>query len=328
MVKHKGFNGIWGPTNGNEGKRSDGVKREDWRGPLLTAVAPYSFRYDQPLARYTSFRIGGPADLLVEVNTRAELDRLISYCERETIPWLFLGRGTNVLINDAGIRGVVVQFGPDFNRIMVEGNNLRAGAGAPLALVAEAAARNGLSGLEFASGIPGSLGGGVYMNAGAYDREMKDVLVGAEVYHLNTGFTYLNREELALGYRTSSLQQTRGILVEAHLQLTAGDEAAIRAEMKALNGKRREKQPLELPSAGSVFKRPVGAFAGRLIEEAGLKGKTIGRAQVSPKHAGFIVNLGGATAQDVLTLIEEVQIEVERRTGYRLEPELRILGGE
>ena len=304
------------------------MKREDWRGPLIAAVAPYSYRYDQPLARYTSFRIGGPADLLVEVNTRGELDRLIGYCERETIPWLLLGRGTNVLIKDAGIRGVVVQLGPDFNRITVEGVNLRAGAGAPLALVAETAARYGLSGLEFASGIPGSLGGGVYMNAGAYGREMKDVVAGAEVYHLDAGFTNLNREGLALGYRTSSLQQSRGILIEAHLQLTNGDEAAIRAEMKALNGQRREKQPLELPSAGSVFKRPVGAFAGRLIEEAGLKGKTVGRAQVSPKHAGFIVNLGGATAGDVLALIEEVQTEVERCTGYRLEPELRILGGE
>jgi UDP-N-acetylmuramate dehydrogenase len=265
---------------------------------------------------------------LVEINTREELARLITYCERETIPWLFLGRGTNVLINDDGFRGVVVQLGPDFNRIAVEGNNLRAGAAAPLALVAETAARNGLSGLEFASGIPGSLGGGVYMNAGAYGREMKDVLVRAEVYHVDTGFTNLKREELAFGYRTSILQQTRGILVEAHLQLTSGDEAVIRAEMKVLNGKRREKQPLELPSAGSVFKRPVGTFAGRLIEEAGLKGKTVGRAQVSPKHAGFIVNLGGATAQDVLTLIKEVQMEVERSTGYWLEPEIRILGGE
>ncbi|MBA2131997.1 UDP-N-acetylmuramate dehydrogenase [Capillibacterium thermochitinicola] len=291
----------------------------------MAEVKPERYRYDEPLAGYTSFRIGGPADLLVEVNTRAELANLISYCERAGIPWFFLGRGSNVLVDDAGFRGVVLRFGPDFARIKVEGTCLRAGAAAPLALVAEAAARHSLSGLEFASGIPGSLGGGIYMNAGSYGGEMKDVVISAEVYRPRTGFTILSREELKFGYRSSVLQELGGILVEALLQLTPGDEAVIRNRMKELNAQRRAKQPLEYPSAGSVFKRPEGAFAGKLIEEAGLKGYRIGQAQVSPKHAGFIVNLGGATARDVLALIKEVQTVVFERTGYRLEPEIRIL---
>lgn len=304
------------------------MKSKDWRETLIAEVKPERFRYDEPLAGYTSFRIGGPADLLVEVNTRAELAKLISYCERMAIPWFFLGRGTNVLVDDTGLRGVALRFGPDFARITVDGVCLRAGAAAPLALVAETAARHGLSGLEFASGIPGSLGGGVFMNAGSYGGEMKDVVVAAEVYQPGIGFVTFSRDEMAFGYRTSILQKTGGILVEALLQLTPGDETAIRAEMKRLNAQRRAKQPLDYPSAGSVFKRPAGAFAGQLIEEAGLKGRRIGQAQVSPKHAGFIVNLGGATARDVLALIEEIQTIVFQRTGYRLEPEIRILGRE
>lgn len=303
------------------------MKAENWRDDLVAAVKPYRFRYDEPLAGYTSFRIGGPVDLLVEVNTREELEKAVGYCEEAAIPWVFLGRGTNVLIDDAGLRGVALRFGPDFGRIAVEGERLRAGAAASLALVAETAARYGLSGLEFASGIPGSLGGGVFMNAGSYGGELKDVVVAAEVYQPGVGFTTLSREELQFGYRTSVLQTIGGIMVEAVLELTPGDEATIRAEMKALNAQRRAKQPLEFPSAGSVFKRPEGAYAGRLIEEAGLKGRRVGQAQVSPKHAGFIVNLGGATAQEVRALIGEVQDEVWRRTGYRLEPEIRILGG-
>ncbi len=304
------------------------MKVENWREALIAAVKPYRFRYDEPLAGYTSFRIGGPADLLVEVNTSAELDRLVRYCAGEGIPWLLLGRGTNVLIKDQGICGVVLRLGPDFGRISVEGVELRAGAAAPLALVAETAARHSLSGLEFASGIPGSLGGGVYMNAGAYGNEMKDVVVAAEVYQPGAGFTRLTGEELELAYRSSVLQRTDGILLEALLRLIPGEEEAIRAKMKELNTRRREKQPLEYPSAGSVFKRPTGAYAGRLIEEAGLKGKTVGKAQVSTKHAGFIINLGGATAREVLTLIEEVRDAVYQRSGYWLEPELRILGRE
>ncbi|NLM36544.1 MAG: UDP-N-acetylmuramate dehydrogenase [Firmicutes bacterium] len=294
----------------------------------MAEVKPERYRYDEPLAGYTSFRIGGPADLLVEVNTRAELAELVGYCERTGLPWFFLGRGTNVLVDDAGFRGVVLRLGPDFARITAEDHCLRAGAAAPLALVAETAARHGLSGLEFAAGIPGSLGGGIFMNAGSYGGELKDVVVAAEVYQPGTGFASLNREELQFGYRSSILQKTGGILVEALLRLTPGDEAAIRARMKELNAQRRAKQPLEYPSAGSVFKRPEGAFAGKLIEEAGLKGRRIGQAQVSPKHAGFIVNLGGATARDVLALIEEVQTAVFQRTGFRLEPEIRILRRE
>ncbi|HHT48457.1 MAG TPA: UDP-N-acetylmuramate dehydrogenase [Firmicutes bacterium] len=304
------------------------MKGKNWREALIERVKPYRFRYDEPLAGYTSFRIGGPADLLVEINTRDELERLVSHCEREGIPWLLLGRGSNVLIKDQGLGGVVLHLGPDFGRIAVDGVHVRAGAAAPLALVAETAARHGLSGLEFASGIPGSLGGGIFMNAGAYGNEMKDVVVSAEVYQPGEGIISLTKEGLELGYRTSRLQRSGGILLEALLQLTPGEEESIRAKMKALNAKRRAKQPLEYPSAGSVFKRPEGAYAGRLIEEAGLKGKTVGKAQVSPKHAGFIINLGGATARDVLTLIEEVRTEVYQRTGYWLEPELRILGRE
>ena len=302
------------------------MKGENWREALIAEVKPERFRYDESLASYTSFRIGGPADLLVEVNTRTELDKLVSYCEQTGIPWVFLGRGTNVLVDDAGFRGVALRFGPDFARITVDGVRLRAGAAAPLALVAETAARYSLSGLEFASGIPGSLGGGVYMNAGSYGGEMKDVVQKVTVLDESGTVISLDKEEMAFGYRTSIIQNSPKIVLEVDLLLEYGDYEESRATIAELARRRREKQPLEYPSAGSAFKRPVGYYAGKLIEDSGLKGMRVGDAQISEKHSGFIINLGHASAGDVIELIERVKQRVKERFGVDLQPELKIVG--
>ncbi|NLW56411.1 MAG: UDP-N-acetylmuramate dehydrogenase [Firmicutes bacterium] len=301
---------------------------KDWRAELIAAVQPENYRYDEPMSRHTSFRIGGPADLMIEVETPDELARTVEYCRKSGIFWFLLGRGTNLLVKDEGIRGVVLKLGREFSRISVEGKKIRVGAAVSLAKVAEQAARNGLAGLEFASGIPGSVGGAVFMNAGAYGREMQDVVSAVHLYRPGKGFSIYRREKLGFSYRSSRLQTEEAICLEVVLELAAGEEAQIRQEMGELNSRRREKQPMEYPSAGSVFKRPPGDFAGRLIEEAGLKGKQVGQAQVAPKHAGFIINLGGAAAQDVLDLMALVREEVHRKSGVWLEPEIRVLGDD
>lgn len=304
------------------------MESKKWRDELITTVKPGNFRIDEPMSRLTSFRIGGPADLVVEVETPEELALTVEYCKKSAIPWFLFGRGSNLLVRDEGIRGVVLRLGKDFQYTKVEGRKLRAGAASALAVVAEAAARNGLSGLEFASGIPGSLGGAVFMNAGAYGSEMRDVVVEVDLYRPAKGFETLTNEEIKFAYRSSGLQQEEGIVLNVVLNLTPGDEEQIREQMSNFNLKRKEKQPLEFPSAGSTFKRPEGNFAGRLIEEAGLKGKRLGNAQVSPKHAGFIINLGGATAREVLDLIDLVRREVHKKSGIWLEPEIKVVGGE
>ncbi len=300
---------------------------KDWRAELIAAVQPGNYRYDEPMSHHTSFRIGGPADLMIEVGTPDELARTVDYCRQAGIFWFLLGRGTNLLVKDEGIRGVVLKLAGEFSRITIEGEKIKAGAALSLAMVAEQAARHGLAGFEFASGIPGSIGGAVFMNAGAYGREMKDVVSAVHVYEPGQGFKIYQRDEMEFAYRSSRLQTEGGICLEVLLALTPGEEGLIRQEMGELNSRRREKQPLEYPSAGSVFKRPSHDFAGRLIEEAGLKGKQVGKAQVALKHAGFIINLGGATAQDVLELIALVQEEVYRKSGVWLEPEIRVIGG-
>lgn len=279
----------------------------------------------EPMTRRTTFGIGGPA-LLLRPRSRAELQATMTLCREAGEEPFILGRGSNLLVSDSGISRPVIQLDGDFTAITREGNTLRCGAGASLIAVCRAAAENSLSGIEWGYGIPGSLGGGVYMNAGAYGGEMKDILT--EVTFLDEAGEYrtLPAAELSLSYRHSIFEDRPGtVIVEAVLALTPGDPAAIRAAMEDYMSRRREKQPLEYGSAGSTFKRPVGNYASALVDQCGLKGLSVGGAEVSRKHAGFIINRGGATAADVRELIAEVQRIVREKTGYTLECEIKYI---
>lgn len=280
---------------------------------------------DIPLAGLTTFHIGGPAELVLSPRSWEDLKALLNIFSLYDVPFIILGRGSNLLVDDAGYRGAVIRLGDNLQGAWIQGNILVAESGIPLSALAKKAASAGLSGLEFASGIPGTLGGAIYMNAGAYEACMSDVV--QEVVAMDrTGLRlHLDRSELEFGYRRSIFQSKSWIILQAVLQLTESTEELIVERMKELNARRREKQPLELPSAGSVFKRPEGHFAGALIEEAGLKGLRIGDAMVSEKHAGFIVNVGFASSKDVLALIREVAAKVEEKSGVVLEPEIRYL---
>lgn len=279
----------------------------------------------EPMTRRTTFGIGGPA-LLLRPRSRAELQAAMTLCREAGEEPFILGRGSNLLVSDSGISRPVIQLDGDFTAITREGNTLRCGAGASLIAVCRAAAENSLSGIEWGYGIPGSLGGGVYMNAGAYGGELRDVLT--EVTFLDEAGEYrtLPAAELSLSYRHSIFEDRLGtVIVEAVLTLTPGDPAAIRAAMEDYMSRRREKQPLEYGSAGSTFKRPVGNYASALVDQCGLKGLSVGGAEVSRKHAGFIINRGGATAADVRELIAEVQRIVREKTGYTLECEIKYI---
>lgn len=279
----------------------------------------------EPMTRRTTFGIGGPA-LLLRPRSRAELQAAMTLCREAGEEPFILGRGSNLLVSDSGISRPVIQLDGDFTAITREGNTLRCGAGASLIAVCRAAAENSLSGIEWGYGIPGSLGGGVYMNAGAYGGELRDVLT--EVTFLDEAGEYrtLPAAELSLSYRHSIFEDRPGtVIVGAVLTLTPGDPAAIRAAMEDYMSRRREKQPLEYGSAGSTFKRPVGNYASALVDQCGLKGLSVGGAEVSPKHAGFIINRGGATAADVRELIAEVQRIVREKTGYTLECEIKYI---
>ena len=281
--------------------------------------------YEEPMAQHTSFRIGGPADVFVTPESPEEICRILAVCRETGTPFFILGNGSNLLVSDRGYRGVVIQIGRKMSSVTIEGERIRAGAGALLSGIAASARNASLTGMEFAGGIPGSLGGAVVMNAGAYGGEMKDILEEVKVITPEGEEKILPAGELALGYRTSIIKEKGYIVTEASLKLMQGDLEEIRCTMRDLQQRRSDKQPLEFPSAGSVFKRPEGAFAGALIEQCGLKGKCHGGAQVSEKHAGFIINKSNATAHDVKSLIREVQTEVADKTGYTLECELIIL---
>lgn len=279
----------------------------------------------EPMTRRTTFGIGGPA-LLLRPRSRAELQAAMTLCREAGEEPFILGRGSNLLVSDSGISRPVIRLDGDFTAITREGNTLRCGAGASLISVCRAAAENSLSGIEWGYGIPGSLGGGVYMNAGAYGGELRDVLT--EVTFLDEAGEYrtLPAAELSLSYRHSIFEDRPGtVIVGAVLTLTPGDPAAIRAAMEDYMSRRREKQPLEYGSAGSTFKRPVGNYASALVDQCGLKGLSVGGAEVSRKHAGFIINRGGATAADVRELIAEVQRIVREKTGYTLECEIKYI---
>lgn len=281
----------------------------------------------EPLAPRTTFRIGGPADRLYTLENLGQLKGLLKALEQGNIPRMVLGKGSNLLVSDKGYRGAVLALSGEFQKVeLLPGGRVLAGAGAPLASVCAFARDRGLSGLEFAWGIPGSIGGAAYMDAGAYGGEMKDVVV--KVRHLTPDGQEgeAQGEDLAFGYRKSRYVGSGEIITQVEFQLEPGDPAAIAGKMEELMGRRKDKQPYDMPSAGSVFKRPEGHFAGTLIEQAGLKGRWVGGAQVSPKHAGFIVNTGGATCQDVLDLIALIQKTVQEKFGVALEPEVRVTG--
>ena len=291
----------------------------------LRALAPERLRENEPMSRHTTFRVGGPADLMFLPASAAEIQTALAAAREADVPVHLVGNGSNLIVRDGGLRGLTIALGEPFSEVRVEGNEIVAQAGASLSRVAAAAQEAGLAGLEFASGIPGTLGGGCAMNAGAYGGELKDVLVCAKVL-MGGEVCTLSRDEMEMGYRSTRVLREGGIVLEARFALVPDEKEAIAARMRDLNARRREKQPLNLPSAGSTFKRPEGHFAGALIEGCGLKGCAIGGAQVSEKHAGFVVNTGGATAADILALIDHVRSTVLRETGVELEPEVRIIG--
>lgn len=292
---------------------------------LEQIVGKDGIRQMEPMSMHTTFRVGGPADVLV-TPTRAALAQVIRLCQSENEPYYIIGNGSNLLVGDGGIRGVVIETRSALNGITVEGEHIVAGAGALLAQTAVQAAACGLAGMEFAAGIPGTVGGAVVMNAGAYGGEMKDILERVTVLDVSGNEKELTTEELELGYRKSCIPKKGYIVTEAVFKLTTGDEAQIRAQMRELAAKRSEKQPLEYPSAGSTFKRPQGHFAGKLIMDAGLRGYQVGGAQVSEKHCGFVINRGGATAADILKLMQDVEREVEKQFQVTLEPEVKMIG--
>lgn len=278
------------------------------------------------LSNHTTFRIGGVAKYFAVPKNEEEIMEAVDFAIVKDLPYYILGKGSNVLFPDEGYSGVVIEIGAGMEKVERIGDTgIRAQAGLSLSSLAAFAAREGLAGLEFAGGIPGTLGGAVTMNAGAYGGEIKDVIVSAKVMDEDGSVKVLSRDELELGYRTSIVQKNQLIVLEAEFSLKPGETEAIQNTMKELNAKRREKQPLEYPSAGSTFKRPEGYFAGKLIEDAGLRGYRVGDAQVSEKHCGFVVNRGKATCAEVLQLIEEVQKKVKEQFGVQLEPEVRII---
>ena len=275
--------------------------------------------------KYTTLRVGGPADAMAEPENEADLCALLSAAEETGTPVLLMGNGSNLLVRDGGIRGLVIRLGKNFSAIEDRPDGLYAQAGALLSALSRAALDRSLTGLEFAQGIPGTVGGGVYMNAGAYGGELGRLIVSARVWD-GAAIREIPGEDMAFAYRSSLAMEKGWTVLGARFRLEKGDPAAISALMRELAARRKDKQPLEYPSAGSFFKRPTGHFAGALIEQAGLKGLTSGGAQVSEKHAGFLINVGGATAGDFLTLMAQVQSAVREKFGVDLVPEVRIVG--
>lgn len=281
---------------------------------------------DELMSSHTTFRIGGPADYFLLPACSREVQGILSICREEGLPYFILGNGSNLLVNDAGYRGVIIHLYRNFNEIKVEGTDIRASAGALLSGIAAAAKNASLTGFEFAGGIPGTIGGAVMMNAGAYGGEMKHVIKEVTVLTKEGEILVLPVEELAFGYRTSVVKTAGYVVLEAVIHLEKGDMQAIVERMKELTEQRTSKQPLEYPSAGSTFKRPEGYFAGKLIMDTGLRGYRVGGAQVSEKHCGFVINAGGATAADVVQLMSDVNEKVKAKFGVSLEPEVRFLG--
>ncbi|MBO5154989.1 MAG: UDP-N-acetylmuramate dehydrogenase [Eubacterium sp.] len=300
--------------------------RQQFEQELEKLLPQDQIRKEEPMSRHTTFRVGGAAEYFVTPSIEQVPD-VVALCRRFEQPLTVIGNGSNLLVSDAGLRGVVLEFGKAASGIrLLDGEDLAVKAGTLLSETAAFAAKNGLSGMEFAAGIPGSVGGAVVMNAGAYGGEMKDILSGVRVLTRKGEIKVRPADELDLSYRHSRMMDEEELVLEARLNLTQGSEAVIRAKMEELRKKRIEKQPLEYPSAGSTFKRPEGYFAGKLIEDAGLRGFRIGDAQVSEKHCGFVINRGAASAAQIMELMQHVQERVKEFSGVDLEPEVRLLG--
>lgn len=281
--------------------------------------------FDEPMKKHTTFKIGGNADVFISPKNVDEIKKSVSLCKEFDIPYYIIGNGSNLLVGDKGFRGVIIQIFKNMNNIEVSGNTIIAESGAFLTSVSKKALENSLTGLEFAAGIPGTIGGGVCMNAGAYGGEMKDVVKKVTLLKDSEVVEFSN-EDACFEYRNSKILKENMIVLSTELTLEKGNFDEIKEKMNGFNKSRVEKQPLEFPSAGSTFKRPVGYFAGKLIMDSGLRGYSVGGASVSEKHCGFVINKGGATAKDVITLIENVKNIVNDKFGVILEPEIRIIG--
>ncbi|MDD7334825.1 MAG: UDP-N-acetylmuramate dehydrogenase [Lachnospiraceae bacterium] len=298
---------------------------KQWLDSVTEAMPELVIRTEEPMSKHTTFRIGGAAEVFAAPDAR-ELPQLLAMAKGADVPVTVIGNGSNLLVGDRGIAGLVIEIGERMSEVRIEDTILVAGAGALLSKAAQTAAAAGLGGLEFAAGIPGSVGGAVVMNAGAYGGEMKDVLQSVKVLTEEGELLSLAAAELELGYRHSCVPERKYIVVEATMELSAKPEEEIRACMAELRAKRIEKQPLEYPSAGSTFKRPEGYFAGKLIMDSGLRGYTVGGAQVSEKHCGFVINKGDATAADVRQLMQDVHDRVKEQFDVELEPEVKMIG--
>ncbi|MGT2887402.1 UDP-N-acetylmuramate dehydrogenase [Streptococcus didelphis] len=292
---------------------------------MLNELKGIDIRIDEPLKKYTYTKVGGPADYLAFPRNRVELSRIVAYANRNKIPWLALGNASNLIVRDGGIRGFVIMF-DKLNTVKINGYTLEAEAGANLIETTKIARFHSLTGFEFACGIPGSIGGAIFMNAGAYGGEISHIFLSAKVLTPQGEIKTLDAKDMAFGYRHSSIQESGDIVISAKFALKPGNYEQIDQEMKRLNHLRQLKQPLEYPSCGSVFKRPLGYFAGQLIMEAELKGYRLGGIEVSQKHAGFMVNIAKGKAQDYEDLIAHVIKRVEEKSGITLEPEVRIIG--
>lgn len=293
---------------------------------LCGCVGADQIRQKEPMKHHTTFRAGGPADYFVIPKSSLQVKQVIEICKARKMPWYVVGNGSNLLVGDGGYRGVIIQIYKNLSGVTIEGQSVKAQAGALLSRVGACALQKSLAGMEFACGIPGTIGGAVVMNAGAYGGEMKDILSSVTVLKENGEEEVILADQLQMGYRTSVIKEKGYVVLEAVLHLEKGDAGQIAGRMEELKRKRVEKQPLEFPSAGSTFKRPEGYFAGKLIMDAGLRGYRVGGASISEKHCGFVVNDQEATARDIRTLMEDVQRIVRERFQVELEPEVKFLG--
>ena len=298
----------------------------DFYNKLINCIDKERVLVDEPMKQHTTFRVGGNADYFVMPQNAEEVKNIVALCKEAEMPYYILGNGSNLLVGDKGYRGVIIQIYKEMNHIRIDGDKVIAQAGALLSRVGTATLEAELTGFEFAAGIPGTVGGAVFMNAGAYGGEMKDIIANATVLTQDGDIVTINKEDLELGYRTSVIAKKGYVVLEAEYQLQKGDKEAIRARMDELKVQRVTKQPLEYPSAGSTFKRPEGCFAGKLIQDAGLRGFQVGGAQVSEKHCGFVINKDQATAADIRELMRQVSDKVMQEFGVKLEPEVKTLG--
>lgn len=299
---------------------------DNLREVLVGILGADNVLVQEPMSKHTTFRVGGPADYFVTPEEEEQIRETIALLKEKDIPYYIIGNGSNLLVGDKGYRGVIIQIYKKMNRIRTEGTHIYAQAGALLSKIANVAAGESLAGFEFASGIPGTLGGAVMMNAGAYGGEMKHVLANVLALTPEGEFQVFPADWLEMGYRSSIFSRNQAIILSAELELMHGEENEIRARMEELKEKRVTKQPLEYPSAGSTFKRPEGYFAGKLIQDSGLQGFQVGGAQISEKHCGFVINKSNATAAEIAELMKQVADKVEEKFGVRLEPEVKRLG--